>query len=50
MRLLRGESLGLLARESAQPSGRISAWREESWLLGAGPEAPPDRGRGRCAP
>src|ERR1039458_10648318 len=29
MRLLRGESLDLLARESAQPAGRISAWREE---------------------
>ena len=29
MRLLRGESLDLLARESGQPAGRISAWREE---------------------
>ena len=29
MRLLRGASLDLLARESAQPAGRISAWREE---------------------
>ena len=29
MRLLRGESLDLLARVSAQPAGRISAWREE---------------------
>jgi hypothetical protein len=29
MRLLRGESLDLLARETAQPAGRISAWREE---------------------
>src|ERR1039458_9171887 len=29
MRLLRGESLDLLARESGQPAGRISGWREE---------------------
>jgi hypothetical protein len=29
MRLLRGESLDLLARETSQPAGRISAWREE---------------------
>ena len=29
MRLLRGESLDLLARETGQPAGRISAWREE---------------------
>jgi transposase len=36
MRLLRGESLDLLARESAQPAGRISAWREE--FLAAGRE------------
>jgi hypothetical protein len=33
---LRGESLDLLARESAQPAGRISAWREE--FLAAGRE------------
>jgi len=36
MRLLRGESLDLLARESAQPAGLISAWREE--FLAAGRE------------
>lgn len=36
MRLLRGESLDLLARESGQPAGRISAWREE--FLSAGRE------------
>ena len=36
MRLLRGESLDLLARESGQPAERISAWREE--FLGAGRE------------
>ncbi len=29
LRLLRGESLDLLARESGQPAGRIAAWREE---------------------
>ncbi len=29
MRLVRGESLDLLARETGQPAGRISAWREE---------------------
>lgn len=29
MRLLRGESLDLLARESGQPAGRISRWRED---------------------
>jgi transposase len=29
MRLLRGESLDLLARETGQPAGRISVWREE---------------------
>ncbi len=29
MRLLRGESLDLLARETGQPAGRISAWRNE---------------------
>jgi len=36
MRLLRGESLDLLARESGQPAGRISSWREE--FLAAGRE------------
>ncbi|MGD0452557.1 MAG: hypothetical protein ABSB69_03090 [Solirubrobacteraceae bacterium] len=34
MRLLRGESLDLLARESGQPAGRISAWREEFLMAG----------------
>ena len=29
MRLLRGESLDLLARETGQPAGRISSWRED---------------------
>src|SRR5262245_52109734 len=36
LRLLRGESLDLLARETGQPAGRIAAWREE--FLGAGRE------------
>jgi transposase len=36
MRLLRGESLDLLARETGQPAGRISAWREG--FLAAGRE------------
>jgi transposase len=36
MRLLRGESLDLLARESGQPAGRISGWREEFLLAGRG--------------
>jgi hypothetical protein len=36
MRLLRGESLDLLARESGQPAGRIASWREE--FLAAGRE------------
>ncbi len=36
MRLLRGESLDLLARETGQPAGRIAAWREE--FLAAGRE------------
>jgi transposase len=36
MRLLRGESLDLLARETNQPAGRIAAWREE--FLAAGRE------------
>ena len=29
LRLLRGESLDLLARETGQPAGRIAGWREE---------------------
>jgi hypothetical protein len=29
LRLLRGESLDLLAREAGQPAGRIAGWREE---------------------
>ncbi len=47
MRLLRGESLDLLARESGQPAGRISAWREE-FLAGwaGGVEGPSDAGGG----
>lgn len=36
LRLLRGESLDRLARETGQPAGRISAWREE--FLAAGRE------------
>src|SRR5437867_12493988 len=28
LRLLRGESLNLLARETGQPAGRIAGWRE----------------------
>jgi len=36
LRLLRGESLDLLARESGQPAGRIAGWREE--FLAAGRE------------
>src|SRR5215210_3794981 len=36
MRLLRGESLDLLARETGQPAGRIAAWRED--FLAAGKE------------
>ncbi len=36
VRLLRGESLDLLARESGQPAGRIAGWREE--FLAAGRE------------
>ncbi|MDQ3648326.1 MAG: hypothetical protein M3433_07050 [Actinomycetota bacterium] len=36
LRLLRGESLDLLARESGQPAGRIASWREE--FLAAGRE------------
>ena len=36
LRLLRGESLDLLARETGQPAGVISGWREE--FLAAGRE------------
>ena len=36
LRLLRGESLDLLARECGQPAGRIAGWREE--FLAAGRE------------
>ena len=36
LRLLRGEALDLLARESGQPAGRIAGWREE--FLAAGRE------------
>ena len=36
LRLLRGEPLDLLARESGQPAGRISGWRDE--FLAAGRE------------
>lgn len=34
LRLLRGESLDLLARETGQPAGQISAWREEFLTAG----------------
>jgi hypothetical protein len=34
LRLLRGESLDLLARECGQPAGRIAGWREEFWAAG----------------
>ena len=43
LRLLRGESLDLLARESGQPAGRISAWRED--FLAAGREGLKARSR-----
>lgn len=36
LRLLRGESFDLLARETGQPAGRIAGWREE--FLAAGRE------------
>jgi transposase len=36
LRLLRGDTLDLLARETGQPTGRIAAWREE--FLAAGRE------------
>src|SRR5215210_5235117 len=43
LRLLRGESLDVLARETGQPAGRISAWREE--FLAAGCEGLKSRRR-----
>ena len=36
LRLLRGESLDVLARETGQPAGRITGWQEE--FLQAGRE------------
>src|SRR5215204_413945 len=36
LRLLRGESLDALARETGQPAGKISGWREE--FIAAGRE------------
>ena len=43
LRLLRGESLDLLAREMGQPAGRIAGWREE--FLQAGREGLKSRPR-----
>jgi transposase len=43
LRLLRGESLDLLAREMEQPAGRIAGWREE--FLEAGREGLKSRPR-----
>ena len=43
LRLLRGESLDLLAREMGQPAGRIASWREE--FLAAGREGLKSRPR-----
>ena len=43
LRLLRGESLDLLARETGQPAGRIADWREE--FLQAGREGLKSRPR-----
>ncbi|SRR5581483_5732596 len=34
LRLLRGESLDALARETGQPAGRISGWREDFLVAG----------------
>jgi transposase len=34
LRLLRGEALDALARETGWPAGRISAWREEFLVAG----------------
>jgi len=42
LRLLRGESLDALARESGQPAGRIAGWREDFLAAGrAGLKARP---------
>ena len=43
LRLLRGESLDLLARETGQAAGSISGWREE--FLAAGREGLKSRPR-----
>ena len=43
LRLLRGESLDLLARETGQPAGPIAGWREE--FLQAGREGLKSRPR-----
>src|SRR5436190_16556955 len=43
LRLVRGEALDLLARESGQPAGRIAGWREE--FLQAGREGLKSRPR-----
>src|SRR5215207_10827641 len=43
LRLLRGESLDLLARATGQPAGRIAGWREE--FLQAGREGLKSRPR-----
>ena len=43
LRLLRGEGLDALARETGQPAGRISSWREE--FLAAGREGLKSRSR-----
>jgi transposase len=43
LRLLRGEGLDALARETGQPAGRISAWREG--FLAAGREGLKSRPR-----
>jgi hypothetical protein len=50
LRLLRGESLDLLARETGQPTGRIAGWREE-FLAGGreGLKVSAGRDRGRRA-
>ena len=46
MRLLRGESLDLLARETGQPAGRISAWRKSSAVIAFA--VPTHQGSGAC--
>jgi len=43
LRLLRGESLDVLVRETGQPAGRIAGWREE--FLAAGREGLKSRPR-----